>query len=116
MNRTAHVGTVCRSTRDCGWSTWLCVAVPPAFLQIQAAIAALHAEAKTPADTDWTQIAVLYAELERLEPSPVISLNRAVAIAMSRSLDEGLAIIDSFGKGSKIRPLLSLSRGAGRPP
>ena len=50
---------------------------------IQAAIAALHARATSAAETDWRQIAVLYDRLEELQPSPVVSLNRAVAIAMA---------------------------------
>jgi RNA polymerase sigma-70 factor (ECF subfamily) len=53
----------------------------PGPYQVQAAIAALHARAATPADTDWAQIDRLYATLERLEPSPVITLNRAVAVS-----------------------------------
>ena len=53
----------------------------PGPYQIQAAIAALHARAKAAADTDWAQIERLYATLERLQPSPVVTLNRAVAVA-----------------------------------
>ncbi|MFC3068789.1 RNA polymerase sigma factor [Phenylobacterium soli] len=53
----------------------------PGAYQIQAAVAALHARAATPADTDWAQIARLYLALERLQPSPVITLNRAVAVS-----------------------------------
>ena len=53
----------------------------PGSYQVQAAIAALHARAITPADTDWPQIEQLYAALERLTPSPVITLNRAVAVS-----------------------------------
>jgi RNA polymerase sigma-70 factor, ECF subfamily len=51
----------------------------PGAYQVQAAIAALHARAKTPAETDWAQIDLLYAALEALQPSPVVTLNRAVA-------------------------------------
>ncbi|MBV8154336.1 MAG: hypothetical protein JOY98_07945, partial [Candidatus Eremiobacteraeota bacterium] len=65
--------------------------------QLQAAIAALHAEAKTPAETDWRQIAALYVVLARFSPSPVISLNHAVAVAMSEGLDQGLQLIDELG-------------------
>jgi RNA polymerase sigma-70 factor (ECF subfamily) len=65
--------------------------------QLQAAIAALHAQAESPADTDWRQIAALYQELLRISPSPVVALNHAVAVAMSRNLDEGLAQIDHVG-------------------
>jgi RNA polymerase sigma-70 factor (ECF subfamily) len=53
----------------------------PGAYQVQAAIAALHARAATPADTDWQQIALLYATLERLQPSPIVTLNRAVAVS-----------------------------------
>jgi RNA polymerase sigma-70 factor, ECF subfamily len=60
---------------------------------LQAAIAALHANAKTAKDTDWPQIAALYDALLRTNASPVIEVNRAVAIAMARSLQEGLALL-----------------------
>jgi RNA polymerase sigma-70 factor (ECF subfamily) len=53
----------------------------PGAYQVQAAIAALHARAATPADTDWDQIDRLYASLEAIQPSPVVTLNRAVATA-----------------------------------
>jgi RNA polymerase sigma factor (sigma-70 family) len=62
--------------------------------QLQAAIAALHAQAPTTADTDWSQIAALYGELLRLSPSPVVALNRAVAVAEAEGLDAGLALIE----------------------
>src|SRR5207248_7376605 len=55
----------------------------PGPYQLQAAIAALHAQAATPDDTDWRQIAALYAELERWSASPVVTLNRAVAVGMA---------------------------------
>ena len=60
---------------------------------IQAAVAALHAEARTAADTDWPQIAALYDELLRRDPSPVIELNRAVAVGMARGPLAGLALL-----------------------
>jgi RNA polymerase sigma-70 factor, ECF subfamily len=63
---------------------------------LQAAIAAVHAEAPDPAETDWRQVAALYGELLRLEPSPVVELNRAVAVAMATSPEEGLALIDEI--------------------
>jgi RNA polymerase sigma-70 factor (ECF subfamily) len=66
----------------------------PDTYQVQAAIAALHARAATPADTDWAQIDRLYATLERLTPSPVITLNRAVAVAKVRGPAEALAMIE----------------------
>jgi RNA polymerase sigma-70 factor, ECF subfamily len=65
--------------------------------QLQAAIAAIHAEAATPAETDWQEIAALYQELMRLTPSPIVALNHAVAVAMSEGLERGLAQIDQVG-------------------
>jgi RNA polymerase sigma-70 factor (ECF subfamily) len=62
--------------------------------QVQAAIAALHARAATPQDTDWRQIDLLYAALEELTPSPVVTLNRAVAVAKLRGPDAALAMIE----------------------
>lgn len=66
----------------------------PGAYQIQAAIAALHARAARPEDTDWTQIDLLYASLERLSPSPVITLNRAVAVSKARGATEALAMVE----------------------
>ena len=68
----------------------------PGPYQLQAAIAALHDRADTPDATDWPQIAGLYAELERRTASPVIALNRAVAIAMAEGPANGLARIDEI--------------------
>ena len=62
--------------------------------QIQAAIAALHDEAATSAQTDWPQIAALYATLARLTPSPVIDLNRVVALAMIAGPERGLELLN----------------------
>jgi RNA polymerase sigma-70 factor (ECF subfamily) len=70
--------------------------------QLQAAIAAVHAEAKTPADTDWKQIAALYGGLARINPSPVVALNHAVAVAMSDGLEQGLALIDQLGASGEL--------------
>jgi len=61
---------------------------------LQAAIAAVHAEASMPQQTDWPQIVALYDRLLALEPSPVIRLNRAVAVAMRDGAEAGLALID----------------------
>jgi RNA polymerase sigma-70 factor (ECF subfamily) len=61
--------------------------------QVRAAIAALHARATRPQDTDWTQIDLLYAALERLEPSPVVTLNRAVAVSKVRGPEAALEMI-----------------------
>jgi RNA polymerase sigma-70 factor, ECF subfamily len=68
----------------------------PGPYQIQAAVAALHARAATPADTDWAQIDLLYANLERLQPSPVVTLNRAVAVAKTKGPEVALAMIESL--------------------
>jgi RNA polymerase sigma-70 factor (ECF subfamily) len=70
--------------------------------QLQAAIAAVHGEAKTAAQTDWTQIAALYGELARLRATPVILLNHAVAIALSSGLEQGLARIDDLGASGEL--------------
>jgi len=63
---------------------------------IQAAIAAIHADANTAAETDWEQIVGLYDLLMRAMPSPVIELNRSVAVAMSRGYEAGLELIESI--------------------
>jgi RNA polymerase sigma-70 factor (ECF subfamily) len=68
----------------------------PGLYTLQAAIAALHAEAKSPEATDWAQIAGLYTLLLRINPSPVIELNRAVAIAMHDGPEAGLRQIDAI--------------------
>jgi RNA polymerase sigma-70 factor (ECF subfamily) len=64
----------------------------PGPYQLQAAIAALHAEPST----DWREIALLYGRLAELTPSPVIELNRAVAVAMAQGPEEGLALMDAI--------------------
>jgi RNA polymerase sigma-70 factor (ECF subfamily) len=66
--------------------------------QVQAAIAALHARAATPQDTDWRQIDLLYAALEELTPSPVVTLNRAVAVAKLRGPQAALDMIEPLAK------------------
>ena len=72
----------------------------PGSYQIQAAIAALHAEAATAADTDWPQIVLLYDQLLRYEPTPVVELNRAVAICFADSPERALALVDDLaGRG-----------------
>ena len=63
---------------------------------IQAAISAVHAEARTPATTDWSQIVALYDVLSQMEPSPVVELNRAVAVAMRDGSAAGLELIDAI--------------------
>ena len=65
----------------------------PGAYQVQAAIAAVHAEAPTSEGTDWPQIAALYASLERLDPSPVVTVNRAVALGRAEGARAGLALL-----------------------
>jgi RNA polymerase sigma-70 factor, ECF subfamily len=70
--------------------------------QLQAAISACHAQAADTASTDWVGIAELYDVLLSVAPSPVISLNRAVAVAMAGDLDGGLALVDSLAVGGQL--------------
>jgi RNA polymerase sigma-70 factor, ECF subfamily len=72
---------------------------PPGPYAVQAAIAAVHAEAPAPAATDWNEIVGLYDILLRSTPSPIVELNRAVAIAMRDGPAAGLAIIDGLARG-----------------
>lgn len=65
----------------------------PGPYQVQAAISALHAEARAAAETDWNQIAMLYNTLAQMTPSMVVQVNRAVAIGMARGLQEGLQML-----------------------
>jgi RNA polymerase sigma factor (sigma-70 family) len=69
---------------------------PPGPYVLQAAIAACHARALVPEETDWQRIATLYAELARLLPSPIVDLNRAVAVAMAFGPQAGLEIVDQL--------------------
>ena len=66
----------------------------PGPYQVQAAVAALHARAKRPEDTDWAQIDLLYAALEEMQPSPVVTLNRAVAVSKVQGPQAALAMIE----------------------
>jgi len=77
---------------------------------LQAAIAAEHCKARRPADTDWAQIVRLYDRLERLSPSPIISLNRAVALAMAEAVGPALVIIDSLADELEDYHLLHAAR------
>lgn len=70
----------------------------PGSYQLQSAIAAVHAEAEAPEQTDWLDIASLYNELLRLQPTPVVALNRAVAVAMAVGIEEGLALLDELAE------------------
>ncbi|CAN7395162.1 RNA polymerase sigma factor [Mesorhizobium amorphae] len=92
----------------------------PGPYQVQAAIAALHARAEKPEDTDWTEIDLLYSLLEQMQPSPVITLNRAVAVAKVRGPEAALAMIEPLGErlsgyfhffGLKGGLLMQLGRG-----
>jgi RNA polymerase sigma-70 factor (ECF subfamily) len=71
--------------------------------QLQAAIVACHARAASAADTDWREIAGLYALLEEHMPSPVVTLNRAVAVAMTGDIGAGLAIVDELSGDARLR-------------
>ncbi len=75
----------------------------PGPYQLQAAIAALHAQAPTATDTDWRQIAALYAALLRRSPSPVLELNAAVALAMSGDVEEALDWMQALGRRGELR-------------
>jgi RNA polymerase sigma-70 factor (ECF subfamily) len=80
--------------------------------QIQAAIAALHDDAATADETDWGEIAALYGVLGRMAPSPVIELNRAVAVAMASGPEAGLRLVDAVGASGQLDdyPYLHASR------
>ncbi|MDH6280340.1 RNA polymerase sigma factor [Prescottella agglutinans] len=76
---------------------------PPGAYGVQAAIAALHDEAADVASTDWPQIVALYDVLLRIVPSPVVALNRAVAIAMRDGPEAGLALLDELADEPRLR-------------
>jgi predicted RNA polymerase sigma factor len=75
----------------------------PGPYALQAAIAACHVRACTPAETDWERIAALYDALAQLTPSPVVELNRAVAVAMALGPAAGLALVDALAKEPSLR-------------
>jgi RNA polymerase sigma-70 factor (ECF subfamily) len=90
--------------------------------QVQAAIAACHAQAPDTASTDWAQIAALYRRLGELAPSPVVELNRAVAVAMVEGWDAGLRLVDDLAASGRLdgyhllpATRADLLRRAGRP-
>jgi RNA polymerase sigma-70 factor (ECF subfamily) len=70
----------------------------PGPYQVQAAIAACHVTAATPAETDWVEIAALYRRLNEMVPSPVVALNHAVAVAMADGAPAGLVLVDALGR------------------
>lgn len=82
----------------------------PGPFALQAAIAALHCQAARAEDTDWPQIVGLYTLLERLQPSPIVSLNRAAAVAMVDGPRAGLALIDALAAGLDRYHLLHAAR------
>ena len=74
----------------------------PGPYQVQAAIAACHAAAPDAAETDWREIAALYGQLARMTESPVVELNRAVAVAMAEGPEAGLALVDALGESGAL--------------
>ena len=82
----------------------------PGPYQLQAAIAAVHASAPTPDATDWPSIVLLYDRLLTLSPSPVVALNRAIAVGMASGADAGLAAIDEVAAALESYPLLPAAR------
>src|SRR4029077_17931807 len=70
---------------------------------LQAAIAACHARARTAAETDWKRIAALYDDLAQLLPSPIVELNRAVAVAMAFGPAAGLELIDTLASEPSLK-------------
>ena len=75
---------------------------PPGPYQVQAAIAAVHDEAPSAGDTDWPQIVALYEVLERLDPSPLVTLNRAVALGEVAGPAAGLALVDELASAGTL--------------
>ena len=73
-----------------------CATGPSARTRSQAAIAAVHARAERAEDTAWREIATLYALLAEVAPSPVVELNRAIAVAMADGADRGLSLLDAL--------------------
>jgi RNA polymerase sigma-70 factor (ECF subfamily) len=75
----------------------------PGPYQLQAAISALHATAASAAETDWVEIALLYERLAQILPTPVVALNRAVAVAMADGPEAGLALVDELERDGALR-------------
>jgi len=71
--------------------------------QLQAAIAAVHAEAQTASETDWRQIVALYEELLRFTASPIVALNHAAAVAMSEGFERGLGLIEAANENDALQ-------------
>ena len=87
----------------------------PGPFQIQAAIAAVHADAPTAATTDWSQIVALYDLLHAQRPNPVVAMNRAIAVGELRGAPDGLAELEAIDADAA-RRLPAVPRGARRPP
>lgn len=90
---------VCYRARPARWSALDradALTSEPGFYQLQAAIAACHARARVAADTDWLQVAELYRRLAGLAKSPIVDLNRAVAVGMAYGPAAGLALVDDL--------------------
>ncbi len=75
---------------------------PPGPYAVEAAIAALHSRAASPEGTDWRQIAALYGTLQRVRPTPVVALNRAVAVAMSAGAAAGLPLVEEVERSGAL--------------
>ncbi len=95
---------------------WHCNHLPGAgrgTYRLQASLATVHAVARDPADTDWHAIVALYDELAQVTPSPVVSLNRAIAVGMSSGPVAGLAALDELSKDVRLSGyhLLPAARG-----
>jgi RNA polymerase sigma-70 factor, ECF subfamily len=74
----------------------------PGPYQVQAAISALHAQARHAQETDWAQITMLYDLLSEMTPSPVVELNRAVAVSMSEGIESGLLLLDRLAEAGEL--------------
>jgi len=95
-SKIAYAGTVMRSSRPPLFSSALAAAKPGPF-QIEAAISAVHCRARTPAETDWREIASLYVLLESFRSTPAVRVNRAFAVARADGPAAGLALLDRDG-------------------
>lgn len=82
----------------------------PGAYQLQAAIAAVHATAATPDDTDWATVVVLYDQLARLAPGPVVGLNRAIAVGRAAGPEAGLVALDEVAPALGSYPRLPAAR------
>ena len=82
--------------------TWSLASTPVGPYQLQAAIAAVHDEAPTVEATDWEQVLTLYEMLERTAPGPMVTLGRAVALAMARGPEAGLAVVDELERSGSL--------------